>query len=333
MRKATLFTESFYLNNKQFDLSDEMVNRDDCQYGAYLLRKRFCEIGIDLSTQDINPISESEFVIYNEFPGKKHIFSDKKNYLLIFECEVIRPDNWDVENHKYFKKIFTWHDGPVDNKKYIKLNFSMKIPEKLDFDLSKKNRLCAMIVANKSVRHPLELYSETKRAIDWFEENHPEDFDLYGFGWDRFLFTGYFRRLNRFDSLRRFFKPRLKTYRGSVKSKKETMSRYKFAICYENAKDIPGYITEKIFDCFFSGCVPVYLGAPNIADHIPPETFIDRRNFKNYEELYKFIKDMSETEYIEYLDAIRDFVSSDKIYPFSAECFAETLVREIVEKD
>ena len=48
-----------------------------------------------------------------------------------------------------------------------------------------------------------------------------------------------------------------------------------FAICYENARDIPGYITEKIFDCFFAGCVPIYWGgAPNVTDHIPANTFI-----------------------------------------------------------
>ncbi|MCM8764926.1 MAG: hypothetical protein NC830_06185, partial [Candidatus Omnitrophica bacterium] len=114
MRKATFFTGDFYLNNKQFDLNDEIINRDDCQYGVYLLRKRFHEIGVDLGTQDINPVSESDFIIYNEFPGTQHIVFEKRSYLLIFESEAIRPDNWDIENHKYFKKIFTWHDGLVD---------------------------------------------------------------------------------------------------------------------------------------------------------------------------------------------------------------------------
>ena len=101
---------------------------------------------------------------------------------------------------------------------------------------------------------------------------------------------------------------------------------------YENARDIPGYITEKIFDCFFAGCVPVYLGAPNVADYIPSGTFIDKRNFKTYEELYSYIKNMPETEYAGYLDAIKNFVRSDKIYPFSAECSAETLFMEIIER-
>ena len=333
MIKAAFFTGSFYLNNGQFDVSDIISNRDNCLYGFYLLKKRLGENGIDLSTQDINLPSESQFIIYNELPKIEDISTNKSNYLLIFESEVIRPDNWNLKNHKYFKKIFTWNDKFVDNKKYFKINFSGKIPTDLNFNLNKKNKLCTMIAGHKLKSHPLELYTERIKAIRWFEQNHPEDFDLYGIGWDKYYFKGILSRLNRFDTLRKILKPRYPSYKGSIESKKEVYKKYKFAICYENAKDIPGYITEKIFDCFFAGCVPIYWGAPNITDHIPANTFIDKRNFKTYEELYNYLKNMSDEEYINYLDAIKDFIKSDKIYPFSAECFAETLINEIISGD
>jgi len=67
MIKATLFTIPFYLNNRQFSISDE-ISRDDCLYGFALLKKRLEENGIDLSTQDINPPLKSQFIIYNEMP-------------------------------------------------------------------------------------------------------------------------------------------------------------------------------------------------------------------------------------------------------------------------
>lgn len=51
-----------------------------------------------------------------------------------------------------------------------------------------------------------------------------------------------------------------------VKFKKETYKKYKFTICYENVKGIPG-------------CIPIYRSAPNITTHIPADTFIDRRKF------------------------------------------------------
>jgi hypothetical protein len=331
MIKATLFTGSFYLNNRQFDMSDKISNRDDCLYGSYLLKERFREKGIDLSTQDINPPQESKFIIYNEMPRIKDVSLNKNNYLMIFESEVVRPDNWNSKSHKYFNKIFTWNDEFVDNKKYFKINFSSKIPMDLDFDINKKAKLCAMIVGHKFKSHPLELYTERVKAIRWFERNHPEDFDLYGMGWDKYYFKGALSMLNRFELLRKFLKPKYPSYKGSVKSKREVLQKYKFAICYENVRDIPGYITEKIFDCFFAGCVPIYWGAPNVTEHIPADTFIDRRDFKTYDELYSYLKNMPDKAYMDYLDAIKDFVESDKIYPFNAECFAERIVNEILK--
>jgi len=201
----------------------------------------------------------------------------------------------------------------------------------LNFDLNKKDKLCTMIVANKFKSHPLELYTERVKAIRWFEQNHPEDFDLYGIGWDGHYFKGMLSKLNRFDALTKLLKPKYPSYKGSVKSKREVLQKYKFAICYENAKDIPGYITEKIFDCFFAGCVPVYRGASNVTEHIPEDTFIDRGSFNTYEELYSYLKNMPDKEYQNYLEAIKNFIKSDKIYPFSAEYFAKKILNEILK--
>lgn len=50
-------------------------------------------------------------------------------------------------------------------------------------------------------------------------------------------------------------------------------SEYKFIICFENSKT-DGYITEKIFNVFLSGSIPIYDGAPNITDYIVSGSFI-----------------------------------------------------------
>lgn len=331
MIKATFFTGSFYLNNRQFDITDPVANINDCLYGSYLLKRKLEEKGINLSTQDINPPDEASFIIYNDIPSLKHIEVDKVNYLLLIESKVVYPANWNIENHRYFKKIFTWNDTLIDNKKYFKINYAHKIPSEIDFHLAEKKKLCVMINSNKFSDHPLELYTERIRVINWFEKNHPEDFDLYGAGWDKYIFKGGLKKLNRVEIVSKMLAPRHKCLRFPAPSK-TILPGYKFAICYENARDIPGYITEKIFNCFFSGCIPIYLGAPNITDYIPANTFIDKRNFKTYEELYSYIKNMPDAEYIDFLDAIKNFVLSDKIYPFSAECFVETLFKEILEK-
>jgi len=353
--KGTFFTYPLFFNNKQFEILDKNFNRDNYLYCFYLLKKKFGEKGINLSTQDINKPKESEFVIFFEMPKIKNIIPEKNNYLLIYESPLIRKDNWNLENHKHFKKIFTWNDNFVDNKKYFKINYSFQIPKDINFDfypvrdpekkeearldhisngVRKKEKLCALIAGNKFKSHPQELYSQRIKAIRWFEKNHPQDFDLYGMGWDRYYFQGHFLginllRLNRLKFLAKLLKPNYPSYKGTIISKQEVCPKYKFAFAYENTK-AAGYITEKIFDCFFNGTVPIYLGAPNITDYIPENTFVDKRKFKNYEELYSFIKNMPDKEYINYLKAIENFLKSNKIYTFSADYFAEKISQVIL---
>lgn len=111
MRKAVLYV-NYYQKNKIFDLDDGTSNRDNCLYHYYLLKKRFAALNVNLATQDINNINEAEFVVYNEMPvlKDKSALIKQNSFLIIWESEIIRPDNWAKENHQYFKKIFTWND-------------------------------------------------------------------------------------------------------------------------------------------------------------------------------------------------------------------------------
>ncbi|MDD3462292.1 MAG: glycosyltransferase family 10 [Sulfurospirillaceae bacterium] len=331
MKKACIVVSQAYQNNKLFDLNDVVINRDNCMYPFYLLKQRLEENGYSLSTHDIHSIDDSEIVIYNEMPSRLSSLKNyQKSYLLIFESELIRPDNWNLDYHKFFHKIFTWNDQFIDNKKYFKMNFAQEILKSINKDLTKKEKLCMLIAGNKKVKHPLELYSKRVEAIRWFEKYYHEDFDLYGIGWDEYTHQNrYVRFLLKKLKLSKLFKCNYPSYKGKVDSKKEVLEKYKFAICYENARDIPGYITEKIFDCFFAGCVPIYWGANNIKEHIPNKCFVDKRKFKSYEELYDFMHNMNDEQYMKYLDNIEIFLNSDAIYSFSSEYFARTIIDNI----
>lgn len=327
----------FYNGNRMFKEAASPIG-DDLIYPFVYLGKSAEERNIRVSTIDTKPLASYDAILFIEFPTLKNKYFKQlidKNfenlYLLSLESEIIRPENCDVNNHIYFRKIFTYNDNIVDNKKYFKINYAHNIPRPLKFELYKKKKLCALIAGHKYKFHPLELYTERVKAIRWFEQKHPEDFDLYGIGWDRHYFHGAFLRLNRFKTLTGLFNPQYPSFKGAIKSKREILDQYKFSICYENARDITGYISEKIFDCFFAGCVPVYLGAENVCDHIPANTFIDRRKFHSYEELYNYLKEMPNEEYLAYLCAITCFLESDKVYPFSVECFANTILNEIAD--
>ena len=322
-----------YNNNRMFDPAFQAAIGEDLLYPSHYLAQAAKKTGVDISTIDTEPLESYDAIIFYDFPGKRNPFLKQaikalpgNLILFLFENEIIRPENWMAENHRFFRKIFTWKDTLVDTRRIFKFFLPNKIPEHVSFDLREKTKFCCMISGNKAVSHPLELYSERIRAVRWFEKNRPDRFDLYGFGWDN-PFPMIPPRVSRvIQPLISRIPLQYPSYRGKVDSKSAVMRKYRFSICYENARDIPGYITEKIFDCFFSGCVPVYWGAPNVTDFIPEETFIDRRKFTSYAELFEYLDAMSSAEYQGYLKSIESFVNGPRIYPFSAENFADIVL-------
>ena len=65
---------------------------------------------------------------------------------------------------------------------------------------------------------------------------------------------------------------------SALAAKHRLLFAYKFVLVIENSFDYD-YVTEKIFDAWESQAVPLYLGAPNIAQYAPgPQSFIDLRN-------------------------------------------------------
>tara|TARA_R110000744_G_scaffold22045_4_gene56628 strand:- start:1687 stop:2712 length:1026 start_codon:yes stop_codon:yes gene_type:complete len=337
MKKICLVISKYLQNNEIFNV-DSKLNRDGIFDKYIKLRKEFLRFNCELATSDINTIEDSDAIIYFDMP--KNLPAQDKidiSFLVLVESDLIRPDNYDCIKHKYFNKIFTWHDELVNNKKYYKLNFSHLFPFEINKNLANKNKLCTLIAGNKcSPTTSLnELYSKRIEAIRWFENHAPEHFDLYGVGWGGRRFEGakIIRALNRIPLLGRLYAictgQIYPSYQGMVANKKQVMERYKFSVCYENIKDIPGYITEKIFDSFFAGCVPIYWGANNINDYIPADCYIDKRNFETYEDLYSFITSISDESYMKYLDNIEKFLNSKKSYQFTGQAFAETLASKI----
>lgn len=326
------FIQTYNLSNKIFDISDDKINRDNYGYFYFMLKDVFKKNGIDLSTCDINEPNKSNIILYHGLTQEFIDYGYNKSYLLAIESLHVDSKAFDVEYHKYFKKIFTWNDDMIDNKKYFKVNYAFDIPKTIPKQFDGK-KLCCTIAGNKSANHTDELYTKRVEFIRWFEKYYPNEFDLYGVGWDEKNFGKSLvgKVLNRIKPLRRLCASKFPSYKGKVESKNETMKNYKFAICYENIKDQNGYITEKIFDSFFAGCVPIYWGAKNITEHIPKECFIDKREFHSFEELYEYIKNMDEKTYMNYLDAIEEFLNSSKADPFRAETFANTIVGEILK--
>ena len=201
------------------------------------------------------------------------------------------------------------HDDDVDEKKYFKLN-NPNITKlcKISGFKNRQNLVC-MINSNKYLSKFSEFdgYIERIKVIKYYEMKN-KYFDLYGFDWQNpyakntltnKILTKLSKKLN--------IKKKLINYKGITASKEEVLLRNKFCFCIENEYETNGYITEKIFDCFSNGCVPIYLGAPNITKHIPENCFINMRNYKDLSEINELIFKMKEDQFFDYQTNINKF--------------------------
>jgi alpha(1,3/1,4) fucosyltransferase len=237
----------------------------------------------------------------------------EKMVLFMWEPYIRMRKLYNQNLHDCFSKIYTWNDDLVDNVKYFKFNYPVLRPMTADVVPFDEKKLCTLVTgyvnnpAKYPGEHPNELYTERFKAVEFFEKVGETSFDVYGRGWER--------------------APPCNSFRGPCQDKQQVIKNYKFSLCYENCRDVKGYITEKIFDCFAAGSVPIYWGAPNVGDYIPTECFIDRREFATLDDLYLFLKTMTKERYDAYLQSIRNFLDSDAAQAFSEEHF-EKLFRE-----
>ena len=162
---------------------------------------------------------------------------------------------------------------------------------------------------------------QTKRlaAIEQFAVS--PGFDLYGRGWNDTSVLP----ISSAVAVRA-------AYRGELAplGKVDKVAEYRFSICFENAP-FEGYVTEKIFDAFCAGNIPVYLGAPDVERLIPKESFVDMRDFSSFGELDRFLEAMTEFEAAGYLEAARCFMASREAGKFTQDGFVAELWAVLAE--
>lgn len=330
-------TAEGYYKNILFDATNEYYNRDNC-LAPFIYLKKFLETkGYEMFTADylLNGEKVEKSNIYISLGVLKNYqqLSQQKNVILssffIFEPPVVAPKLYkNIKNiSKYFKRVFI-HNTGSELSKYLnnvpnaeKFYWPQTEGNVIENLWNNRNRkFLTLISANKKPQYyDGELYSERIKAVKFFSRF--DEIDLYGFGWDKYIF--YWPYLVNRKSI-------IKSYRGSVKSKYETLNQYDFAICFENMI-LSGYITEKIFDCFFVGTIPIYLGALDIGKYIPKNCFIDMRDFKNYDELRKYLKSLTTEDIQTYRENAKNYLNSQQYKPFTKEYFAETILKIIQE--
>jgi hypothetical protein len=159
----------------------------------------------------------------------------------------------------------------------------------------------------------LQLQDKRLELLSYFLEYR--EIDLFGKGWDNLKnLPPYWR-----DKLNILSDVEVKTV--DYVDKKNAISRYRFCLCLENVS-YPGYVTEKIFDCLVAGVIPVYEGAPDIEQFVPPECFIDIRKYPDLNDLRAVLYNMTEKEANRMIEAGQEFLRSAAGKRHSYEGFA-----------
>ncbi len=183
--------------------------------------------------------------------------------------------------------------------------------------MGRRDLFCVLIASNKALRHPNQrsLHERRVQTIRYFEVHAPESFALFGSGWNipavqPGAWGCIVKRVNQWRVKSGGAPPAFLSYRGFIPGpKRDVLARARFCICYENVRGSPGYLTEKIFDCFASGCVPVYMGAVDALTSIPDECYIDGDRFASPHEIHAFLKTVNEVQFAGYQHAMREFLA------------------------
>jgi hypothetical protein len=165
-----------------------------------------------------------------------------------------------------------------------------------------------------------ELYSARRRLAVAADERPELAVHLYGSGWQgqQISWCPLYPRRSYECTKAAFVEDRL-----------STLARYRFSLAFENWRGDKRYITDRIFDGFLAGAVPVYLGDESADGIFPTDAFVDARQFRGERELLDHLAVMPERRWQEMRACGQEFLASHKAREFSNETFADRMVEAL----
>lgn len=75
----------------------------------------------------------------------------------------------------------------------------------------------------------------------------------------------------------------------AMATKQEFLKKCKFNMCFENSS-YPGYATEKLYEAYHGGAIPIYWGSTTIDADFNPKAFLNWHNYQSNEDFIEEIK-------------------------------------------
>ena len=231
----------------------------------------------------------------------QNICPDALKILYMYEPPAIDPMQYTQRVWRQFDAILTWNTYLTESSPAFTFEAGayFDLPYCSDYgvqrvavrpDPARRERAICQICGDKYSLADEEIYSERRRVARWFDKHAATRMDVFG-------------------------RPPMDTpnYRGECGNKAGTLARYRYALCFENTYHplwTRGYLTEKILDCMAAGTIPVYYGCSNIEQLVPPDCFIDYRRFNALEELDACLQQLSDEEYLGYVERMGRFLDA-----------------------
>jgi len=201
------------------------------------------------------------FEIYDKIINKLKI----PKILAIFETPSRRPDLW--ESTRWFDVCISFNKKPGKycHCKHVENPYPYNFSENECIYKDWNSRNSMVWVASNNWFQGFDSLSQRRlRDFDIFAKKLSGKISIFGKGWDikpDFLFGplpifGILQNKKNkiiYDNISKYFS-------GLIENKNKEISGYKFCFSYENTDNFPGYVTEKVFDAWMSGSIPIYRG-------------------------------------------------------------------------
>ena len=149
-------------------------------------------------------------------------------------------------------------------------------------DPFKDGKNICMVLERRDLNGPYVINGVQLQCLDNLREHyiHALEIDVYGRGWEKYVGHS---------------KVHPKSTVGKnidTRTSVDILKQYTFVVIIENT-NADGYVSEKIYDSFIAGTIPIYYGNNNYAVGIPKDMYIDLKTFDTSEKLAHFLNNMT----------------------------------------
>ena len=318
--------------------------------------------GFSMDTWDMHPLGSADVIWFMDLPAHRRDVEEARRQaphallvLQILETPAVGPHFFVGSNHGDFDVILTYDGSLCDERRYFRYHLPHALVARESALAWGERRICCMVNSNRlegyfaprqlgpeglpvvgrllggwklglsGLLHPTrgELYSARRRLARTEDRLGIGVLTVFGSKWN-----------GESISWCPFYPNAPYGCRGGGSfpgDKLDLMAGYRFSIAYENFEGSRGYISEKIFDSFSAGTVPVYRGDAGIHDYVPREAMVRADDFRNEEELLRYLQGCPEAEWLRMREAGRLFMASGAFHPFTGEAFADRMM-EVLSK-